>query len=111
MIVSPSPAGDLKHRVTILRRISNATSDLGEPIEVDIDAGTVWARVKPLTARDRLQGAELYQDVSHEVRIRYRDDITSADLLDFRGRKLTIESLIDIEEQHVELVLLCSEIQ
>lgn len=114
-----SPAGAFRHRVTVLTRTTAAANELGE--KVPSPAGgtpgqTVFAIIRTLTARERLNADEAFQDVTHEVRVRYGVTVTHHDALQYAdpvkgNRVFYIEGLYDIDERRVELVLMCRELQ
>lgn len=110
-MINPTPAGDLWQRVTLQHLITNNLDELGSAVPVLEDVATMWASVTPLSAKELVNHAELHMDVTHEVRIRYTRDITHADRLVYRGRTFHIDSIINIEEQGIELVLLCHEVK
>jgi SPP1 family predicted phage head-tail adaptor len=110
-MIQPTPAGQFKYRVTLQRRDTTAKNELGETVPVMEAIADVWAVVKPLSSEEILRNAQNSLDVSHEVRLRYTDAITHADSLLFNGRTLEIASILDLEEWHIEQVLLTKEIQ
>lgn len=109
MIQPPTAAQDFRQRVTLVRRDIPTTNELGESQPRWTAIQSVWAKVKPLSARELLLAAQNSLSVTHEVRLRYTPDLSHEDLIQFHGRLLDIVSIIDIAEQHVELVLLCNE--
>ena len=71
------PAGDLDQRVTL--QTATVTRDaVGGPVETWADTVTVWARVRPLTARQVAQAQQVSADVRKSVTIRWRDGVTAA---------------------------------
>lgn len=110
-MITPTPSGEFWQRVTLLHRNANNVNELGETIPIDEDVATLWASITPLSAKEILAHAEIHLDVTHEVRIRYTKDITHTDSLKYHGRTFHIDSVINIEEQGIELVLLCHEVK
>lgn len=71
------PAGDFDERVT-LQAATLSKDAVGGPVETWADTVTVWARVRPLTARQVAQAQQVSADVRKAVTIRYRTGITAA---------------------------------
>lgn len=71
------PAGDLDERVT-LQTATLSKDAVGGPVETWADTITVWARVRPLTAKQVAQAQQVSADVRKAVTIRYRTGITAA---------------------------------
>ena len=106
---TPSEAGRFRHRVRVWSRSAGATDDFGSPSEVEIDGGLRWAAVEPLSAKELTESEAASHQTTHRVRLRWTASIDPDDELEFRGRRLRIESLIDPGEERVELVALCRE--
>ncbi len=105
----PTPAGNFKHRVTIRRRNDNVKNVLGEVDARDDHTETRWAAVRTLSTREQLLAGENVHHLTHEVRLRYTPALEPDDTLEWQGRTLHIKSLIDIDAERRELLLLCSE--
>lgn len=97
----PTPAGDFWHRVTVVRR-TTTTNELGETVTTDTPGETRWAKVETLTDEERLAGGELLSEVTHRIRLRYFPDLAGDDALDFRGHRLAVKSLVDVDEAQAE---------
>jgi SPP1 family predicted phage head-tail adaptor len=81
----------------------------GDPWRTPTTLARVWGRVEPLRGRERLHGMQLEAGVTHRVTIRYRDDVTARHRLRLRARVFNIRAVIDPEERHRFLELLCEE--
>ena len=109
-------AGTLRERVTIEAFIS-AQDAYGEPIEAWGSLAsnpTVWASVGSRASGEPfISGAvQTMAEVSHTVRLRYRDDITPKMRLLWRGdRTLYVENVVDPDGRKADLILMCREEQ
>jgi SPP1 family predicted phage head-tail adaptor len=103
------PAGELKHRVTIRQRNANHTNEFGEVEPVNTDEHTRWAKVEPLSSRERFQGGTFQTEITHRVRMRYTPDIGQEDAIVFRDRVFQVAEVINVDEANEELQLLCKE--
>ena len=100
--------GDLRHRITFEGPVKTKDEYLSEII-VWQDVVTVWASVEPLTGREYFYAHQIKNEVSHRVRVRYRTDIDVSMRINHLGRYFKIESMIDKEEKHEFLEILCIE--
>lgn len=107
-------AGKLRHRVTIQRERGE-----GDPGHVPdgeggyelawIDVATVWASVRPLSVKEQTFAAQLQYSRTHEVKLRWRNGLTAAHRLLFKGRPLNIRGVSVLDEIRHEQVLQCEE--
>lgn len=77
-------AGDLRERVTIQQRAVSLDS-IGENTGAWSALATVWASAEPLTGREYFAAGQQQQTVDVRFRMRYRDDVTGAMRLLWRG--------------------------
>jgi len=101
-------SGELRHRVTIQAK-SITQNGFGEPVETWSDVATVWASVQPLAGREYFQAQQIKADITLRIRMRYRSGIQPAMRLLFESRVFEIQAVIDPDERHRELELLCAE--
>lgn len=101
--------GNLRHRVTI-QQLTRTDDGAGGYIETWTAVATVWADVYPLKGNERYEAQQVQANLSHRVTIRYRAGIVPSMRLQYGTRTLNIEAVIDPEERHRELVLMCSEV-
>lgn len=102
-------AGPLRHRVTIERPQVTRDSAGGE-VTTWLPVATVYASVEPLSGREWVTTNAAGADLSHRVRMRYTD-LEPTDRLDFNGRTLQVEAVLNTEERNVELIVMCREIK
>ena len=102
-------AGQLRHRVTI-QQLTRVEDEGGGYAEVWADVATVWAAIKPMRGNERYEAQQVQSTLTHKVTIRYRAGIKPQMRLLYGNRVFNIEAVIDIEERHRWLELLCSEV-
>ena len=100
--------GDLRQRVTIESAVVSSDGYGGRP-KSWVPVATVWAKVEPLRGREYFEAHQIKTEVTHRVIIRYRPDVTPQMRIKVGSRYLMIESVIDIEERHRFLELICRE--
>ena len=101
--------GKLRHRVTI-QRLEEVDDGYGGVEEKWQNVATVWASVEPLRGNERYTAQQVQAELTHKVTIRYRAGIKPQMRLVYGNRILEIEAVIDVEERHKWIELLCSEI-
>jgi SPP1 family predicted phage head-tail adaptor len=107
-------ASDLPHRVRIQTPSSYASDGGGGQRVTWADLATVWAAITPGAGREFMAAQQLQPDLTHSVTIRYRIGVTPKQRLlcktGGRTRSFTVHSVVDVDEAHEQLMLLCSEI-
>lgn len=113
-------AGRLCHRITIQQLLDDEQDSFGQPKERWSTIAQVWAAVEPYWGRELFVAAREYADLSHRVSIRYRKDLDPNERPDLHAPKMRVlfgehrifdvEAVIDIEERHREMQLLCREV-
>lgn len=105
----PDP-GRLRHRVTLQAPVESADEYGGTARASWRDVALVWADVQPeLSGRELMMAQQVESVVTHRVTLRYRSDVSTASRLVFQGRVLEVVQVIDPEERHRWLDLLCAE--
>ena len=102
-------ASKLRHRITFQER-ATGQDEFGQPIDTWQDICTVWAAVEPLSGREFWAAQQVQAEVTTRIRIRYRQGIRPEMRVLYDGRTYDIQTVIDPEERHVELQLMCREV-
>lgn len=102
-------AGRLNQRVAIWTESSVERNVYNEAQPTETLLCTVWAEVSPISQREYLENQRLGSEITTRMRVRYRSDITNAVKAVHGGRTYKVESVIDPQSAHKELVLMCSE--
>lgn len=108
-------AGRLKHRVTIQRPTRTVSPTSGEKRVAwpEGAAGdTVYAEVRPRSARERLEAAQIDASGTYVVSMRYSiytQNLSTDDRLLFNGKVLNITGIINVGERNVEIQALATE--
>lgn len=101
-------AGKLRHQVTI-QQATETRNTLGEAIRTWSTVATVWASVEPLRGREFFDAEQVQSEISQRVRMRYRSGIKPTMRLLYGSRILQIQAVIDVDERHREIHLMCRE--
>lgn len=103
-------AGLLRHTVTIKRPVAT-TNSYGEqtvtwvPVATDLRVG-----INPATAKEDVEGRQIEHEITHQVKMRYRDDIGPTMRVYYGDRILEIRSIINLRERNREMRLQCVEV-
>lgn len=101
---------NLRHRVTIEENTGNVSDGAGNKVPNWQEEATVWAEVKPLNGYEKVIAERTGQQLTHNVKMRFRSDIKKdKHRINFKGRILEIEYIINKDERNVELNLQCRE--
>lgn len=88
---------------------SPAANEYGEPSISWEKFTDAWAAIEPLQGREFWAQKQVQSEVTARVRIRYVPGVTADMRAVYGSRIFSIESIIDPQEKHVELQLMCSE--
>lgn len=73
---------------------------------------TVYASIESASQRDleRITGGAVLTTATHLIRTRYHAGISTASRLTFRGRVFEVQSVQDVDERQIALLLICAEV-
>ncbi len=100
--------GTLKHRLIFQEQVETADG-LGGFLKSWAVRAYLWANIAPQNQRLTNIGDNLHQETSHEVIIRFRNDIKAGMRFLYRGRSLKILAVTDKLENQRFLTCLCRE--
>lgn len=99
--VSDQPAGELRHRVTFLRRVVTVVSGITK--EQWEEAFTCWAAIDGVAGREYYAAAAVNREEELQFTIRFRRDVTRDMRILFENVRYDIRSIHDPLEKHVKL--------
>lgn len=88
-------AGALDRRVCILKRRLQ-TGEAGEQQEVFDAQPAIWAKFIPMTGREYFQSDQVHEEETARFQIRYREDITTRDRIEYRDVQYNIVHIGEI---------------
>jgi SPP1 family predicted phage head-tail adaptor len=90
--------GEYRHRVTIERKV-RAGTPAAYTSETWLQLGKkMWAKMEARSPREVAVGDQIVMRVTQLVTMRRRTDVTAADRIDYKGRKMAILGLREIDE-------------
>ena len=98
-------AGKLDQRVTLQRRVFTQDA-AGQEVIVWTDVATRWAQVQALRGREFFAAAQVQQEQSVKVRLRYLAGIDSTMRLVWQGRNHDITGVIPVGRNEM-LEIMC----
>ncbi len=69
-----------------------------------------WAQVEPLSGRELFQSNQWRANVDYRFTIRYSSGISPQMRIVYSGSSYQIHSVIDINDEHKEIQMLCSRV-
>ena len=101
-------AGTLRHRVEI-KSPTRTTDSQGGYTTTWSHVVDTWADIRPITAREAFVRQGLQHVVTHMVRMRYRDDMSSDYRIVWGSRTLLIRSMRNVDERGRMIEFECEE--
>lgn len=105
--------GKMRHRITF-QSFTGLQDDYGDPLQSDDSnwdpVATLWAAIDPISGREFYAAEQSQSEVSHKIRCRYRSGLTTAMRIKYGKRIFQIVSIIDWEERHESLLIMCKEL-
>jgi SPP1 family predicted phage head-tail adaptor len=93
--------GELKHRIQIQRETQEPDGQGGQEVSWS-DVATVWAKIEPVSASERLYTRQIQYQRTHKVIIRYlaglTDDVNNNYRFLFDGRTFQIKGIYKLDE-------------
>lgn len=99
----------LNHQLEVWREVENGTDRYGEKIFKDEMVAKTWGLVIPDRGKEYQDKLQIYQAQSYKVTIRHRNDIDPTYWLVFRGKRLDIEAIQDLQSRMMYMEIICTE--
>lgn len=100
--------GGLRRRVT-LQTETHVSDEAGGYTVGWSDVATVWVEVTPLSGQERYAARRIQAQVTHRVRMRYREGVTASMRIVCGGRFFNIRAVLNRSEAGRWLELLAEE--
>lgn len=96
--------GQMRQRIELLRDESKDNEFGGRrTLEFSSDESykpfaTAWAKIEPINARETFESNRSVVEITHEITMRYRKDITRETMMKFKGRLFRIGHILNVNE-------------
>ena len=101
-------AGRLRNNVTIQAK-TITTDSYGGSVETWADVADVAASLEPLAGRELASAQTVNAETTTRIRMRYRAGVVSSNRITFDGKFYNIQSIVDTDMRHRELIVMASE--
>jgi len=100
--------GEMRQRIAL--QTKTITKSEGIPLESWTTVATVWAAIADISGKEYLQAATVQSEVTTRIKIRYRTGTTPSMRVLYGSRVFHILSVIDKDERHRVIELMCKEV-
>lgn len=101
-------AGDLNRRIEV-QYLTRVDDGAGGSLSTWDTFMMLWADVQPLSSKEVLSLGQIQATTTHKVIMRYRTDILTSHRILYGTKILEITSIIDVDDRHEALELICRE--
>ena len=108
--------GKLNKRIKVLSFSGNDVEDEGGGFEDNWDEGPgweivhqTWASIRPISEKAMIIAEQLQSEVTHTIMVRYNSLIKPSHVINFKNRRLNIETIRNFDESNTYLNLMCVE--
>lgn len=102
--------GELRHRITI-SDVSHVTDGEGGFTMSLATSSTVWARVKPMRAKQKHEYRSINVEATHLVKVRGGVDVQEEQIITFGTREFEVLTVENEMEENVTKWVMCKEIR
>ena len=109
-MTAATPAiGNLRHRLALEAPVRTADGAGGAAIAWCLIA-ELWGAIHPLSGDERLDSDRLAARLTHDIGLRFRDDVAPDKRLRFGARVFQIRAVRDVDDRRRFIVCRCEEI-
>ena len=95
-------SGKLNKRITFIS-YSETANEIGQLIQQSMPIKKVWAFLEPIRGHQQTEVQRLSSETTYKILTRYHKGINQEMLINYEGKKLYINQVLDIEERHFAL--------
>jgi SPP1 family predicted phage head-tail adaptor len=103
--------GKMRHRVNVLAPVAEQDQYGQAIVNYTTLLQNVACSIEPVLGMSgkRFEAKQIYPEVTHRVKMRYRANIQTDMVVEFRGRRMSIRVVVNVMERGEKLELLCEE--
>ncbi len=95
---APCTIGELRQRI-VIQTLSTAPDDQGGSTETWTTFATVWAKIEPVSSRERYYSEQIQYQRSHKITMRYLAGVTNTMRISFDSRTFQIKGTRRLDER------------
>lgn len=108
MVIQLLDIGRLNKRITFMC-YEEQDDEFNQTNQILVKYKTVWASVEPTTGKEYLEAQRIRNELTYKIYTRYFPDLNTEMIIDFKGRKFKIVSMINYREGNEMLQFICTE--
>lgn len=100
--------GSMTERIYFTVQTVGQVDAKGDLIGTEEDKGPYWAKVQPMAGVRGMQAGQILNGKPYEITMRHQDGFTPTEdmLITWDGKRLTIKSVVDVDNRQRELQIL-----
>jgi len=102
-------ASTLRHRVKLQEVVCSADTKGAGSTETWLEIAKVWASITPISALERVESNARQETITHEITMRYKSQLTSADRIVYGSRIFNIKQILNPDYRNEMLTMLVEE--
>ena len=99
--------GKLRHRIEI--QSYTTVREGGQNVKTWSTRETLWAWVRPMSGREKMNAQQVAAEITHKILIRYYDSLAPTNRIKFGGRYFDINFIADYDEKNEFMEIMCTE--
>lgn len=103
-------AGELRHKIELQEQTETADGMGGFTLSWRTKAA-VWAAIAPAYSAEEIQNLQNELLITHQIRIRYYEDLKPSWRIKFGTRYFNIHSILNVDERNREQQIMAKELQ
>lgn len=99
----------LNHQLELWHEVEDGVDRYGEKVFKDELLANTWGLVIPDRGKEYQDNLQIYQTQTYKITIRYKEDIDTTCWFVFKGKRLDIEAIQDLQSRTMYMEIICTE--
>ena len=88
---------------------TTTTSDIGEPVITWANFASAWVSIQPNTGKETNKEPQIKAEVTHIIKTRFISGLNTKMRINFNGRTMGIDSIINVREESRNIEIMAVE--
>ena len=88
---------------------ATTTSDIGEPVITWTNFASAWVSIQPRAGKETNKEPQIKAEVTHIIKTRFISGLNTKMRINFNGRTMGIDSIINVREQSRNIEIMAVE--